>query len=114
MGIIEFANVRFSHLPIVRVREEVSEVGDMREVFDAMKASAKERKQSNMKKNMDILNAAGIDYEVHNKGYQLNVKTYTQHVVAFYPSTNKWVGKHGKVYYGDAHALLQWLRGEVI
>lgn len=77
-----------------------------------------EHKQASMKRNLDYLSVNEIEYEVHNKGYQLNFKRLGGGVVAFYPSTNKWVFRtlEGKmvVQYGDAKALVEWMEGEVI
>ena len=93
-------------------------MGDMVEHFAILKEARALDKRSNLKCNLDYLNAQEIDYEVHNEGYQLNIKRLTGGVVAFYPSTNNWVfdtveGKK-KVYYGNAKALIEWIRGEVI
>ena len=56
---------------------------------------------------MDYLNDIKADYEVHNKGYQLNFYTPFG-VVAFYPSTNKWVCD-GKTYFGNAESMVNWV-----
>jgi hypothetical protein len=83
-------------------------MGDMREVFKDMQEAKKERKASNLKKNMDYLNATSLDYKVFNQGRQLNFE-YRDGVVAFYPTTNKLVFK-GKTYHGDARELVRFLK----
>jgi hypothetical protein len=93
-------------------------MGDMGDMYRAFDEAKKDRKQDRMKRNLDWLNENEIEYEVHNKGYQLNFLTQTKRVVAFYPSTNKWVFRttEGKVVtqHGDAKALVEWIKGEVI
>jgi hypothetical protein len=83
-------------------------MGDMREVFKDMQEAKKERKAANLKKNMDYLNSTSLDYKVFNQGRQLNFE-YRDGVVAFYPTTNKWVFK-GKTYHGDARELVKFLK----
>ena len=82
-------------------------MGDMGDDFRAMKEMAKDRKAGNMMKNLTYLNQIGADYEVHNNGYQLNFNT-SLGIIAFYPSTNKWVFD-GKTHYGTAKDLANWV-----
>lgn len=49
-----------------------------------------EYKQRNLENNQSFLKERNIDYAIHNNGYQYNFDTEIG-IVAFYPSTNKWV-----------------------
>ncbi len=79
-------------------------MGDMGDTFRQMKKDNQARRENQMAYNMEVLNKSDIDYDVHNKGIQINIKK-----VAFYPSTNKWVFG-GKTYHGNAHSFLDWLK----
>ena len=102
----------------------------MGDVFRDMKASKNTYKQENMKKNMDILNESGIDYDAHNYGWHIIINLSNCFrarvrqaigasdlpIVHFYPSTNKWMIQSvkdyrpkSKVYYGTARDMLNWI-----
>jgi hypothetical protein len=82
-------------------------MGDMGDDFRFIRELAKDRRASNIQRNMNYLNSIEADYEVYNNGYQLNFKTFLG-IISFYPSTNKWVVK-GKTYYGTAKDLVNWV-----
>lgn len=82
-------------------------MGDMGEYFRDLKEHNKDHKENNLESNMKYLNDIEADYEVHNKGYQLNFETHLG-TIAFYPSTNKWV-LNSKTYYGNAQNLVNWV-----
>ena len=83
-------------------------MGDMGDIFRDMKKAKVEHKAKNIKMNLDYLNSLNIDYEVYNHGYQLNFET-SFGIVAFYPSTNKWVF-NTKTHYGTAKNLIGWIK----
>ena len=86
-------------------------MGDMGDYFREYREMDQLRKDTNMKRNLDYLNFIEADYEVYNHGYQLNFKTPLG-VIAFYPSTNKWVLK-GKTYFGTAKNLVNWITNQL-
>lgn len=83
-------------------------MGDMGTIFRLMTRLKKERKNDSMIKNLEYLNNNDMNYEVFNGGYQLNFYC-SFGIVAFYPSTNKWV-MNGKVFYGTAKNLVGWIK----
>jgi len=87
--------------------------------WDTYNEEKQQRKQGNMKANLDYLNEHDVDYVPHNNGYQLNIEHPKHGVVSFYPSTNKWVfrGKldargvqRYRTFHGNAEEFVKWLK----
>ena len=87
-------------------------MGDMGDIFREMRIHKAEHKAKNMEMNLGYLNDNNIDYEVHNHGYQLNFET-SFGIVAFYPSTNRWVF-NTKTFYGTAENLIGWIKNKEV
>ena len=83
-------------------------MGDMGDDFRLLRLHNADRKAANMKANLGYLNSINADYEVYNHGYQLNFKM-NKEIVAFYPSTNKWV-LNNKIFFGTAKHFINWMK----
>lgn len=66
----------------------MSETG---ELYRAMHREAAEKKRENLRKSTAILRNAGIDFEAHNGGLHLIIRTAAG-AVNFFPSTGRFTG----------------------
>jgi len=86
-------------------------MGDMREVFDAMKEAREERRASRLSQNWATLNAwrdaHGIDrLDTRNGGTVVLFRDGAKKA-DFYPGTGRW-RSGGKTYRGGAASFLAW------
>lgn len=80
-------------------------MGDMGEIFNAMKADKKERHARWHTENRAAIDASGIPYD--DKGEALLFRFSTVKA-DFYPSTGRW-RSNNKTMRGGAQAFLKWL-----
>ena len=64
-------------------------MGDMAEIFNEWRQAKKEKKRSNMKQSTMRLQAAGIEFTVHNSGIHLVLQKGAD-TIDFWPSTGLW------------------------
>jgi len=86
-------------------------MGDMGEVFSAMRAATKQRHADWKKANMEILGASGAIFTVTNCGETLMFRMSGKPKVDFYPSTGRWrvVGNgQQRPMSGGAQKFLNW------
>ena len=83
-------------------------MGDMREVYDDMKAHSKEKKLSNIESARELFKHHNIDYEEKNNGVHWIVVSPLKdnEIVDYYPSTGKWIYRKG----GTGRGVLNLLR----
>lgn len=78
-------------------------MGDVGEDFRFMKELKKQRRENNLKNNLDILERAAINYKVLNNGYHLKINiagiSYD-----YWPSTN--LVKSGEDYFNNGIAYI--------
>lgn len=67
-------------------------MGDMGEVFNAMRKDSQERRRHNREQSRKMLEKAGIRFESKNGGAHLIVKDD----IDFWPETGKWIVRNGK------------------
>lgn len=70
-------------------------MGDMREVYDAMKKHSKQKKSSNLATSTAMLDREQIDYISKNNGVHLIVTDFNGNLIDFWPSTGKWIVRNG-------------------
>ncbi|PHS64367.1 MAG: hypothetical protein COB09_08310 [Thalassobium sp.] len=70
-------------------------MGDMGEIFNAMREDSKKRREANRANAPQILTDAGIEYESKNHGAHLIV-TGSNCLIDFWPGTGKWISRNGK------------------
>lgn len=81
--------------------------GDMRDVWDAFKEDARERREDRIEKNMAAIEASGLDYE--ERPSALLFRNPGKPKVDFYPGTGRWVVCGAKrARRGGADAFLSW------
>jgi hypothetical protein len=74
-------------------------MGDMGEVFNAMKEESKERRASHREQSPKLLDRAGIPFESKNGGAHLIVEG-SECYIDFWPGTGKWISRNGKRGFG--------------
>lgn len=74
-------------------------MGDMGEVFNAMKENSKERRASHREQSPKMLDGAGIPFESKNGGAHLIIKG-SDGYIDFWPGTGKWISRNGKRGFG--------------
>lgn len=87
-------------------------MGDMGEVFSAMREAKRERHEEWKRLNMAALNASEISFTVTNYGETICFREQGKPRVDFYPSTGRWrvVGSNSKAISGGAHKFLDWYK----
>lgn len=70
-------------------------MGDMGEVFNAMREAGKQKRARNRDSSPQILTSAGIEYDDLNCGYHLKVH-HKDKVADFWPGTGKWIDRETK------------------
>lgn len=86
-------------------------MGDMGDDFKEMKLMKQERKLKRYEKNISILVADNIRYEIRNSGNTLLIREEGKPKIDFYPSTGRF--KIGSNFYtGGATELLKYYKGE--
>lgn len=84
-------------------------MGDMGEIFNAMKAEKKERHARWHKENRALIEASGIPYDDRGEALLFRFSTVR---ADFYPSTRRWreiTGQGYKTRGGGGQAFLNWL-----
>lgn len=71
-------------------------MGDMREVYKAMKESKRTRHAANRKLYANLLNQAGVPFSTNNDGVHLIVDGGDSGKIDFWPGTGKWIARSGK------------------
>jgi len=73
-------------------------MGDMTEVYEAMKDHSKAKKSHNLESSTKLLDDHLIDYESKNNGIHLIITSYDSELIDFWPTTGKWTprGKESK------------------
>lgn len=74
-------------------------MGDMGEVFNAMKEESKDRRASHREQSPLMLERAGIPFESRNMGAHLIVEG-KDCFIDFWPGTGKWNARNGKKGFG--------------
>jgi len=74
-------------------------MGEMGEIFNAMKEESKERRASHREQAPKLLDEAGIPFESKNGGAHLIVKR-SDCYIDFWPGTGKWTSRSGKKGFG--------------
>lgn len=74
-------------------------MGDMGEVFNAMKEESKERRARHREQSSALLDKAGIPFESKNGGAHLIVEG-SECYIDFWPGTGKWISRNGKHGFG--------------
>ena len=69
-------------------------MGDMGEVFNAMKESSKRRREANRNNAPLILTEAGIQFQERNHGAHLIVSG-SKCLIDYWPGTGKWISRKG-------------------
>jgi hypothetical protein len=88
-------------------------MGDMREVFNAMRGARQARHLEWKRTNMGVLEAAGIEFRSTNNGETLLFRERGKPKVDFYPSTGRWrVAGVSRAFSGGAEAFLRWYAKE--
>ena len=70
-------------------------MGDMGEIFNAMKQESKERRERNRNSSAALLEEKGIRFESKNGGAHLIV-TGKNCLIDFWPGTGKYIARNGK------------------
>lgn len=65
-------------------------MGDMGDVFNAMRGARQERHREWKRANMAVLEAAGVEFRGTNDGETLLFRERGKPKVDFYPSTGRW------------------------
>ncbi len=74
-------------------------MGDVGDIFSAMKKAGQDKRASNREKSPQMLEASGILFEIKNKGAHLVVEG-DQCYIDFWPGTGKWKSRNGKEGFG--------------
>ena len=74
-------------------------MGDMGELFNAMKEKSKERRSSHREQSPKMLKGANIPFESKNGGAHLIVEGFECYI-DFWPGTGKWISRNGKKGFG--------------
>lgn len=84
-------------------------MGDMGEIFNAMKAETKERHAKWHKENRAVIDASGVPYQDRKEALLFRRKTEKNLPLSadFFPSTGRWRSKN-KTFRGGAKAFLNW------
>lgn len=79
-------------------------MGDMGEIFNAMKERKKEVRTDRYKHNLDILSGSGLEYKEDYINRTIRFESFKP-IIMYYPSTNKM--QHGnKMFYSKT---AQWV-----
>lgn len=81
-------------------------MGDMGDVFNAMKAEKKERHARWHTENRALIEASGIPYDDRGEALLFRFSTVK---ADFYPSTGRWRSDN-KTYRGGGKSFLNWLQ----
>lgn len=74
-------------------------MGDVGDTFNALKKSRQDKRASNREQSPQMLEAAGILFEIKNMGAHLIVEG-DQCYIDFWPGTGKWKSRNGKEGFG--------------
>lgn len=74
-------------------------MGDVGETFNAMKKAGQEKRASNREQSPQLLEAAGIPFEVKNMGAHLIVEGNDCYI-DFWPGTGRWISRKGERGFG--------------
>ena len=88
-------------------------MGDMGEVFSAMKEHKKERRKSNTEKSTQILVDSGIEFESKNGGAHLIVMQKNGLRVNFWPSTGLWNISNTKKEGCGVFSIIKFVKGDL-
>jgi hypothetical protein len=80
----------------------------MGDLFSALKAEKKKKKQSNLEFSTEFLTKKEINFESKNDGIHLIV-THNGKVVDFWPSTGKWKDRKKERYSRGVRKLVNYL-----
>lgn len=83
-------------------------MGDMGEIFNAMKDESKERRARNRQSSAELLKSRGIEFEEKNCGAHLII-THSGRVFDFWPGTGKWTERGTNKYRRGVKNLLKRL-----
>lgn len=67
-------------------------MGDMADDFRAMREHGQIRRAANRQSSKQVLEAAGVAFEVRNNGAHLIIK-HDDKTVDFWPGTGKWINR---------------------
>lgn len=75
-------------------------------------AALKARREHNKRSSPGLLKGAGLDFDVHNGGSHIVVRTQGGQVVDFWPSTGKWIVRGQTHQRGGVRKLIGWCKGK--
>lgn len=84
-------------------------MGDMVEMFGAMREIKRERRAKNTQSSTELLEVSGIKFTTNNGGVHLIVKA-GRRVVDFWPSTGLWIVRGDKKKHRGVMRLISYAR----
>lgn len=81
-------------------------MGDMGEVFRALREHGQDKRASNRESSAQVLIDRGVAYTSHNAGAHL-VVTHNGVTVDFWPGTGRWIGRNG---WGEGRGVFPMLK----